>query len=214
MHWTLYAPKASTKSDSMQHLSRTKTAPQWLMLAPLQLTERRQGNQRYQCKDFEAARKHYEGAKSIVDMIQGSGATEQQEIDNNRVTILLNLAALHLATKENRKAVQCCSEALQLEPNSKKALLRRGKANMRMHNYKVGFLLDQSLCAAMHIMRLLTIEKGLENLTFHYTSAPTCLLLRFSASCLEKLSTLGGLSVKPPNVCAGSPCGHGKSEGE
>ena len=102
----------------------------------MQLAERRLGNQRYQAKDFEGARKHYERAKSIVDLVQGLGLAEQQEIDSNRVLTLLNLAALFLATREHRKAVRCCTEALQLDPGNRKALIRRAKASMKAHDYK------------------------------------------------------------------------------
>ena len=103
----------------------------------LQLVERRQGNQRYKAKNFTAARHHYERAKSIVDLVRGEGPREQDEIDLNRMTILLNLAALFLATKENAEAVQYCTQALQLDENNKKALMRRAKASLRMHNFKV-----------------------------------------------------------------------------
>lgn len=101
--------------------------------------ERRMGNQRYQAADFEAARHCYEKAKGILDLIKGQGEAEQQEIDANRVKVLLNMAALYLATKEYSKAISCSTEALQADENNKVALLRRIKAYTRMHEYQVGF---------------------------------------------------------------------------
>ena len=55
----------------------------------------------------------------------------------DRVTVLLNLAALHMATQQGQLAIQCCSQALSLDPKSCKALLRRAKAHLKMHNYQV-----------------------------------------------------------------------------
>ena len=55
----------------------------------------------------------------------------------DRVTVLLNLAALHMATKQGQLAIQCCTQALSLDPKSCKALLRRAKAHLKMHDYQV-----------------------------------------------------------------------------
>lgn len=107
----------------------------------MQLTERRRGNERYHVKDFRAAKHSYERAKSILDLIKGAGPAEQEEINVNRVAMLLNLAALFLATKEHQAAVQACTEALELDGGSSKALLRRAKAATRMHDYQVLSLL-------------------------------------------------------------------------
>lgn len=84
-----------------------------------------------------AASNCYERAKSILDIIQGQGAAEQDEIDANKVKVLLNMAAVYLATKEYSKAVIACTEALQVDGQSKVALLRRAKAYTRMHEYQV-----------------------------------------------------------------------------
>jgi hypothetical protein len=50
--------------------------------------------------------------------------------------VLLNLAALHMATQEGQHAVKCCSQALTLDPKSCKALLRRAKALLKIHDYQ------------------------------------------------------------------------------
>ena len=55
----------------------------------------------------------------------------------HRVTVLLNLAALHMATKQCQLAIQSCTQALSLDPKSCKALLQRAKAHLKMHNYQV-----------------------------------------------------------------------------
>ena len=70
-------------------------------------------------------------------MVRGQGDAEQEEINANRVKVLLNMAALYLATKNHSKAVACCTEALQADEHSRIALLRRVKAYIRMHEYQV-----------------------------------------------------------------------------
>lgn len=37
---------------------------------------------------------HYERAKSIVDIVAGMGKAEQEEIDSNKVSVLLNIAGI------------------------------------------------------------------------------------------------------------------------
>ena len=104
----------------------------------LQLLERRQGNERYRLGNFEAAKQHYNRAKAIVDLVKGQGPDEQAEIDSNRVAVLLNLAAVFLGTCEYSSAEQCCTEALQTDGSNGKAMIRRAKANTKLHNYEVG----------------------------------------------------------------------------
>lgn len=103
----------------------------------MQLTERRRGNEFYQSGNWNAAKYHYDRAKAIVDFVRGQGPDEQAEIDANRVAVLLNLAAVSLATREYCSAVELCSEALASDCGNQKALLRRAKAHVASHNYTV-----------------------------------------------------------------------------
>ena len=66
----------------------------------------------------------------------------QAEVDANRVAVLLNIAAVAVEKAEFRTAVQLCSRALALEPDSKKALLRRAKAHIGRHEPQVPALSD------------------------------------------------------------------------
>ena len=102
----------------------------------LQLTERRRGNEFYHQKNLTAAKYHYERARHIVDFIKGQDTATQNEIDANFVAISLNLAALSLASKEPSKAVKFCTEALRRQEKHPKALMRRAKAYLKMHEYQ------------------------------------------------------------------------------
>lgn len=60
----------------------------------------------------------------------------QEEIEKNRVCVLLNLAAGHVALKEFGAAAKRCTEALALDPQNIKALLRRAKAYTGRREYE------------------------------------------------------------------------------
>lgn len=115
----------------------------WLierLLHAEQLTERRTGNEHYKHQRFEKALRHYERALSIVELVQGLSSTDQAEIDSNRQTVLLNIAAVHLATERHGQAVDYCARVLATEPTHIKALMRRAKALAHRHEYEVNAL--------------------------------------------------------------------------
>lgn len=107
---------------------------------PGQLTERRSGNEHYQHQRFEKALRHYERALSIVELVQGLSSADQVEIDSNRQTVLLNMAAVHLATERHGQAVEYCNRVLATDPTNVKALMRRAKALALRHEYQVNAL--------------------------------------------------------------------------
>ncbi len=72
--------------------------------------------------------------------IQGSNPDDQAEVDSNRATVLLNLAAVHMTCQEWGSAVQRCDAALATQPDNVSALVRRAKANIRRHEYQVGLV--------------------------------------------------------------------------
>ncbi|KAK9835278.1 hypothetical protein WJX84_006359 [Apatococcus fuscideae] len=100
------------------------------------LTERRSGNDHYKQCRFVKALKHYERALSIVELVQGMSQADQAEIDTNRQTVLLNMAAVHLALERHGQAVTLCSRVIEADPTSIKALLRRAKALASRHEYQ------------------------------------------------------------------------------
>ena len=101
----------------------------------MQLTERRQGNSAYRSSNYAQALQHYERARSIVDLVRGLSRADQAEVDVNRVAVLCNIAAVHLATKDFGAASEICSKALEVDPLCVKALSRRCKAQIGRHEY-------------------------------------------------------------------------------
>ena len=71
---------------------------------------------------------HYQRARGIVDLVRGLSRADQAEVDINRVAVLCNIAAVHLATKE-------FGAAIELDPGCIKALARRCKAKIGRHEY-------------------------------------------------------------------------------
>lgn len=102
-----------------------------------QLTERRTGNEHYKQQRFEKALRHYERALSIVELVQGLSSSDQAEIESNKQSVLLNIAAVHLAAQSYGQAVKYCTRVLSSEPTHTKALMRRAKALTLRHEYKV-----------------------------------------------------------------------------
>ncbi len=70
----------------------------------------------------------YTRAVSILDFVEGTSKADQAEIDNNKVAVLWNMAAAHIAVSEFGAAAEKCTQALALEPDCIRVLLRRAKA--------------------------------------------------------------------------------------
>lgn len=79
-------------------------------VAALQLQERRAGNSAYQQEDYAAALKHYQRALAVVNFVVGQTPHDQAEIQQNKATVLLNMAAAHMALK----VCYCRSNALHI----------------------------------------------------------------------------------------------------
>ena len=78
---------------------------------------------------------HYQRALAILDFVQGGSAADQGEVDANKVAVLWNMGAVHLAQAEYGACVARCTEALKLEPDSIRVLLRRAKAYVGRGEY-------------------------------------------------------------------------------
>lgn len=107
----------------------------------LQLQERREGNAKYRAGEYKSALKSYERALSVVELVRGLSRGDQAEVDVNRIAVLCNIAAVHLATEEYGAAAEACTKALELNPHCVKALMRRYKAYIGRHEY-VGAMQD------------------------------------------------------------------------
>ena len=103
----------------------------------LQLTERRRGNDYYRRGQMDQAMHHYARAKSVVDLVAGMGKSDQEEIDKNKVSVLLNIAAVHMEQGEHAAACSSCTAALALDPKNVKGLVRRAQCHIARHEQKV-----------------------------------------------------------------------------
>lgn len=120
------------------------------------MAERRAGNAAYEQRDWPRAQAHYERALGVVNFVVGASAADDAEVAACRAAVLLNMAALALATGEAGTAVRRCDEALaahaagrraaglggggaaapeQGDAFAAKAYLRRAKANLTRHEY-------------------------------------------------------------------------------
>lgn len=98
---------------------------------------------------MQEALQHYSRARAIIDYVSGASLADQAELDVNRVAVYLNLAAVRLSLKQYRQASQDCTKALELQPGNVKALLRRAKAFMYLHEYAVSLLTRSRLLPTM-----------------------------------------------------------------
>ena len=115
----------------------------------MQLTLRRQGNERYRQGQLQPALESYTQAKAILDMLLAHNDMEQHEIRVNQSAICLNLAAVHLGLGLCSQAAGLCTEALTAVPDNTKAYIRRAKAYMGLHEYRVGSPSSRCLYACM-----------------------------------------------------------------
>lgn len=83
----------------------------------MQLQERRAGNTAYQQQQFSTALHHYQRALAVVNFVVGQTPHDQAEVDYNKATVLLNMAAVHMALKvtlPQGPTLQNCSTSLYL----------------------------------------------------------------------------------------------------
>lgn len=102
-----------------------------------QLQERQKGNSFYKARKFQQAMKHYETALGIVNFVVGMSSSDQMEIDNNKISCLLNISAVNIAMKDYGEAITHCTEAFELDNRSIKILLRRAKAYIGRREYEL-----------------------------------------------------------------------------
>jgi len=100
------------------------------------LEERRKGNELYRQRKFGEALKQYERALGIVELVVGMSGYDQKEIDKNRISCYLNIAAVNIAQKNVGACIAFCNKAIDLDGTNVKALLRRAKAHTMRHEYQ------------------------------------------------------------------------------
>eukprot|EP00210_Caulerpa_lentillifera_P001289 g1242.t1 len=127
------ATNASTGFHQMHSVVLTTSA----LLQPMNehVQERKKGNEAYNRGDLITARSHYDKALAVLDIIRGSHSEDQNEIDKCRREVQLNIAAVLFSNEEYGACIDICTRVLDGDPQNTKALLRRGKAYKRRHEY-------------------------------------------------------------------------------
>lgn len=99
------------------------------------LEERHKGNDAYKRKLLDKAMDHYTRALAIVNFVQAANPVDQDEIDSNKIDVLLNMAAVHIEKQDFGAAVSLCTDVLCMDGANIKALRRRAKACSLRHDY-------------------------------------------------------------------------------
>lgn len=90
--------------------------------------KREQGNKNFARKDYANAISSYRRALSFIEDLQPTGSKEEKaKVIDMKVKCLNNLAAAQLKIEAYEAALKTCNNALALDPNSVKALFRKGK---------------------------------------------------------------------------------------
>ncbi|KAJ9459770.1 Peptidyl-prolyl cis-trans isomerase FKBP62 [Diplonema papillatum] len=97
---------------------------------------REDGNAFFRAGDFERAAKKYEAALVYADDRYGLGLQEKEDLKAAAAPALNNLAAIHVMRREYHDAVKRLDVVLKTEPDNTKALLRRAKSLVGVHEYE------------------------------------------------------------------------------
>ncbi|XP_014240637.1 aryl-hydrocarbon-interacting protein-like 1 [Cimex lectularius] len=100
---------------------------------------REEGNSLYKSKQYEKAAEKYSRAIGFLEQLMLSEkprASEWNELNKQKLPLLLNFAQCKLVLKEYYEVIEHCSSVLEFEPDNVKALYRRGKAHAAVWNGK------------------------------------------------------------------------------
>lgn len=101
-------------------------------LEHMQIFRRDHGNKEYEQGNFSKARKWYDKALIYYEYCFMSSGKEADQVEEERLLCLLNIAACDLALKHYQACIESCIEALAIPRSDTfltfKALLRRAKA--------------------------------------------------------------------------------------
>ena len=71
------------------------------------------------------------------------GKSDQKEIDTNKVSVLLNIAAVLMERGEYAAACKHCTEALVLDPKNVRGLVRRAQCLIARHQHKASLVTER-----------------------------------------------------------------------
>ena len=88
-----------------------------------------EGNKYYHNGQFEDAKDSYLKALSVMNIVGGQAAMDQEECDKNKAACLGNLCAACMGMQDFGEAVKYADQALDLFPHNLKLMIRRARAN-------------------------------------------------------------------------------------
>ncbi|KAJ1565598.1 Peptidyl-prolyl cis-trans isomerase fkbp8 [Nowakowskiella sp. JEL0078] len=91
-------------------------------------TLKEEGNKSFSLQDFSSAISSYTAALDSISDTWGAEIYESLHIQKLKVAVNSNLAAVYLKTDQLKEAIVSCENALFLEPDNLKVLLRLAKA--------------------------------------------------------------------------------------
>jgi len=96
--------------------------------------EKDQGNSCFKSGDTKGALYHYHLALLCVKGLHGENDTQKKQREDIHTTVNNNMAAVYIKEAKFEKAINCCTEVLNRDPNNTKALYRRGKAYLETNS--------------------------------------------------------------------------------
>ncbi|KAB7494995.1 AH receptor-interacting protein [Armadillidium nasatum] len=100
---------------------------------------REEGNKLYKQGDYVTASKKYSEAIGRLDNIMLKEKPHDEDwnkLNDEKLPLLLNYAQCQLLLGEYYAVIEMCTEVLKYDPENVKALFRRGKAYVKIHNVK------------------------------------------------------------------------------
>mmetsp|Transcript_24052 Transcript_24052/g.33721 ORF Transcript_24052/g.33721 Transcript_24052/m.33721 type:complete len:213 (+) Transcript_24052:97-735(+) len=90
--------------------------------------EKEEGNKSFKAGDHKKAVYYYHRALLYVNGMNGLSFWQTKTMNEIKVACNNNMAACYLKEEKWNKAIQCCTQVLNIEKENVKALFRRGKA--------------------------------------------------------------------------------------
>ena len=119
------------------------------------------GNHFFKSSDFKSAARKYKKAQKFIshlrDCMGSSNDDEEMKIREIEVPICLNIAAVLLKQNDFEAALKECEKVIEIQPENKKALFRRGQARFGLKDY------DEALKDLQKVKALEPNDTGVAN---------------------------------------------------
>lgn len=90
--------------------------------------EKEEGNHFFKQGQNQEALKHYHQGLLNINGLVGLDQKETSQVNEIKVTICNNMAAVYLKQRKHEKAITYCNKVLEIDKRNVKAIFRRGKA--------------------------------------------------------------------------------------